>query len=134
MTLNRYTRADGFWIDNQRNQDIADGYNGDQLTIVSDPHSAGQVTFVYDSNGSNYLGSWATAVGAYEVGTDRIEGDIQIQPAGNGPANPARFLIILDRDRTHDAPNDRIHVYVSLGGGGAPDEGSFTGQGGNKPT
>lgn len=128
MSLNRYTRKNGFTIGNQDFPEFADAYDGDKITI--DERVGNHVTFRYFTyQGSYYRKSWDTALGVYDETTDIITGDIMIQPMdGKGDAIQGKFSIALDRRREYQQPDAFIHVHVWVPGG-APDEGSFTGQG-----
>lgn len=130
MNLGRFTRALGFKISNEDNSQIADGHNNDILTIHEDPAVKDEVTFTYTAKGAGYRGSWDNARGIYDPKRDVISGEIEVQPfVAGGMARKGWFSIMLDRDITQLPPAARIHVYVRLPPGPAPDEGSYTGQG-----
>jgi len=126
MSIDNFTRANGFLIENNYGTGYSDAYNDDYIKINYDAAS-GEVTFVYTKNGSDYRGSWYDATGAYSSEHDCIGGKIRVRPADGGVGiYEGTFLITRDRDLAHHAR--RIHVYVQVPGG-APDEGSYTGDG-----
>lgn len=132
MDLNDYTG--GYTIGSAYITDVCDAFNGDTLHIDADPGDpAGlRATFRYTNNtGSATRYSWRSATGAYDPRLGIITGTIDIMPPGEGRRVPVQgwFSIALDRNRPPPGEKRWIHVFVKGNFGGAPDEGSFTGQG-----
>ena len=97
--------------------------------------ASGKLKFIYELNagGTDHkVDSWASARGEYYPEYDCIFGTLQVfNPYIEGqPPSYAEstFSIALDRSKQAGA-KPRIHVYVTSAGGGAPDEGSYTGDG-----
>ncbi|MBL8296717.1 MAG: hypothetical protein JNN30_00080 [Rhodanobacteraceae bacterium] len=129
MSLGPYLHAKGFKIYNEYWPEITDGYNGDTLEIYS-PAGGYSVRFRYTAaTGSLYRGSWDSATGTYDPRYGIITGNIPIEPPGIGLPVNGWFSIALDRALPQPPALPIIHVFVKSPVGGAPDEGSYTGQG-----
>lgn len=128
MSINQYLRAAGYKIGNVFEPIVADGYDNDVLIIKT----AGGYNVDFDyrpATGSPYRGSWNNASGTYDPKYDIITGTLSITPPGGGPAIGGWFSIALDRKLPQPSRLPYIHVFVKRSDGGAPDEGSYTGQG-----
>lgn len=127
MDLRDYIHPAGYKIESAYITEVCDGFNGDTLHIID--AGANNATFQYTIANPGARNSWGTAVGAYDPRLGIITGIIKIIPPGTGNPVPGWFSIALDRTRPQPNGKPRIHVFVKSNGGGAPDEGSFTGQG-----
>lgn len=106
---------------------VTDAYNGDSLKI--EQVAGNSVKFYYDALPTNPSKQyWDSATGTYDEKHGIITGTFTVPPlqVGGMPTQRA-FSIALDRALMRAKPE--IHVFVKRLDGGAPDEGSFTGQG-----
>ncbi|HSX61412.1 MAG TPA: hypothetical protein VLF18_14515 [Tahibacter sp.] len=127
MSLMQYIHPAGFTIGNPFETDVCDGHAGDVLFI--DDVGDNAVRFRYQNNSGSHRGSWTTASGKYSPAEDIITGTIKISPPGTGAARNGWFSIALNRTLPQPPARPDIHVFVKSSSGGAPDEGSYTGQG-----
>lgn len=106
---------------------VTDAYNGDSLRI--EQVSGNNVRFYYVNRTSSASKQyWDNATGTYYEKHGIIVGTFTVPPPRSGGEPTERaFSIALDRALMRAKPE--IHVFVKRLDGGAPDEGSFTGQG-----
>jgi hypothetical protein len=132
MSIAPYIHAKGFLIGNTYYGEFAAAADHD--TLIIDGTDPDRITFEYQlkAGGVDHkVYSWATAEGKYYEDYDCIFGKLKVFEAytAGSPISYADATFSIARDRT--LPPDgipRIHVYV-VAGSGAPDEGSYTGDG-----
>lgn len=121
----------GYLIDNAENADLCGIQNAGRLTIAIGTDDAVTITYkdAYGQGHTVAAKSWNdTHDVKYLRDYNSIVGTVHVYDLSDETKfTPRPFLITLDRASEAVKGRRRIHVYVGRGGGGTPDDGSYTG-------
>lgn len=124
------TSTTGYLISSVVEASICGIQNKGRLTIKIARNDTVKISYKDAKGSSTTLAakSWNSVKAEYLEKYHCIVGVVTVyELSGGGKKVDRPFLIMLDRSAAKKTKNRRIHVYVGRGGGGTPDDGSYTG-------